>query len=179
MSEHNRLDIFREAIKATTGEIWECGCYRGDFAAQLIKLASHRTVRLFDTFEGMPHSGARDVHKVGSMNASYCEVCDRFKDCWHVSVYRGLMPQSFAGLETCKISVVNLDVDNEQSVRECLPWLYERLEVGGYLMFDDYNCNDCKGAHIAVDEFLRDKPEQIKTFDGYRTVIPQAYIVKQ
>jgi O-methyltransferase len=48
------------------GEAWECGVYRGGTAMPLAEKlsAAKRTLRLFDTFEGMPEADAgRDWHR--------------------------------------------------------------------------------------------------------------------
>ncbi len=164
----SRFTIIEEAIvktRATGGEVWECGCFLGDFAAEMLPFMERRTLRLFDTFGGMPTSGPNDRHAVGAMKAELSEVCERFEPWTHVAIHVGRMPATFAGLEEKSISVVNLDVDNEECARECLPWLYQHLHVGGYLVIDDYNCSACQGLKAAVDEFMRDKPERLIQLD--------------
>lgn len=160
----SRFDIIAEGITKTRlvgGEIWECGCFIGDFAAAMLPFIEKRTLRLFDTFEGMPVAGPNDQHQVGSMRAELGRVAQRFQPWEQVIIHVGRMPVTFGGMEDRVISVVNLDVDNEQCARECLPWLYTHVHAGGYLVIDDYNCPACRGLKAAVDEFMRDKPEQL------------------
>ncbi len=175
----SRFNVFVHAIlhtAPTKGEIWECGCHQGDFAADMLRLVGERTMRLFDTFEGMPVSGPNDVHLVGAMKADEQAVRDRFKGSPQVVIHTGRMPATFQGLEEALISVVNLDVDNEQCARECLPWLYEHIQPGGYLVIDDYNCSACRGLKAAVDEFMRDKPERLVQLDEQGA--SQAHFIK-
>ncbi len=160
----SRFTIIETAISRTSamgGEIWECGCFEGDFAAAMLPFIERRKLRLFDTFEGMPVSGPNDQHAVGAMKADLSKVCDRFEPWTQVAIHVGRMPETFAGLEGKTISLANLDVDNEQCARECLPWLYQHIHPGGYLVIDDYNCGACRGLKDAVDEFMRDKPERL------------------
>jgi hypothetical protein len=35
------------------------------------------------------------------------------------------------------------------------------MVVGGIIIFDDYNCDCCPGANIAIDEFFNDKVEEV------------------
>lgn len=172
----SRFTIIEETMARTTGEVWECGCFNGDFAATMLPFLGRRILRLFDTFEGMPASGPNDRHAVGAMRADLSLVCARFELWTQVAIHVGRMPGTFTGLEEKRISVVNLDVDNEQCIRECLPWLYERLEPGGCLAIDDYNCSACPGARQAVDEFMRDKPERLIPLDEQGA--SQAHFIK-
>lgn len=179
----SRFSIVEEAIIGTRfqgGEIWECGCFEGDFAALMLPFIERRTLRLFDTFEGMPVAGLNDVHQVGAMKADHERVLAKFRPWPSVDVRKGRMPATFAGLEQAKISVVNLDVDNEECVEQCLPWLYNHVLPGGYIVIDDYNCSSCPGAKLAVDEFMLDKPERLTSYHepGYYGVVPQAYFQK-
>ncbi len=176
----SRFDTIQYAICKTVamnGEIWECGCFEGDLATAMIPFIGGRTFRLFDTFDGMPACGPNDHHKIGSMKADRTRVFEKFRSNEQVIIHAGRMPATFAGLEGTVISVANLDVDNEECVRECLPWLYRHIHPGGYLFIDDYNCGSCPGAKIATNEFMSDKPEEL--IHSYEQHSPQAYLIKQ
>lgn len=182
-----REDAIMRGIAATEpqgGEIWECGVFRGDLIEWMLlppwsdsplKLdVSHRQLRLFDTFTGQPFSGPHDVHLVGSMNETdQATVIARFAPFPNVTIHPGIMPATFAGLEDRLISVVNIDVDNHDSVRDCLTFLYPRVHAGGYIILDDYGCPNCPGAKVATDAFMADKPEHLVVGPG-----PQAHFIK-
>ncbi len=159
----SRFDPVQSALQANlAGEIWECGCAKGDFAHEMLPLLLGRTLRLFDTFKGMPFSGPFDHHQVGSMNDSdYETVRQRFQHVPNVLIHQGTMPDTFAGLEDRVIAAANIDVDNYDSVKACLEFVYPRMVVGGTVFLDDYNCGDCPGAKRATHEFLADKPEEL------------------
>lgn len=181
----NRLGTLSLAIDATSsvaGEVWECGCWRGGTALWMREHLDEggdtgraRTLRLFDTFAGLPLSGEHDTHKVGAMAAGRAGVETLFEGRAGVAIHEGIMPVSFTGLERVVLSVVNLDVDQYESVRDCLAWLYSRLHSGGYLIIDDYNCHSCPGARRAVDAFLVGKPERLIVAGG---INPQAHFIK-
>tara|TARA_B100000925_G_C21825919_1_gene394995 strand:+ start:134 stop:289 length:156 start_codon:yes stop_codon:yes gene_type:complete len=50
------------------------------------------------------------------------------------------------------------------------------MSKGGCIVFDDYNTKQWPGATKAVDEFLSDKPEEIKFKDNKEN--PAWYIIK-
>lgn len=177
MSRAHALTNLLNATSGHNGEYWECGAFRGDLVSDILGLNSgtSRIFRLFDTFSGQPYSGPHDFHLAGSMNETSCnEVCERFAGMSNVVIHSGIMPETFAGLENKTISVANIDVDNYDSVKACLEWVYPRVHSGGYIVVDDYTCGGCLGAKIATDEFLTDKPELLTGDDGHAG----AYFVK-
>ena len=171
----DRLGPIREAIEATSGEIWECGCYTGGTALWMRHFAGpDRTIRAFDTFAGLPSHGPHDYHPIGAMKANVDEVSERLiRNGIHV--HPGVMPASFAGLEESIISVAHIDVDQYDSVRQCLEWVYPRVHSGGWVFVDDYGDAYCLGAKKATDDFVAEKGLTLVA-DGSRH--PQAHFVK-
>ncbi len=178
MSGHSRWTVIADAISATTGEVWECGCFEGELAQRMAEHATPpRPIRVFDTFAGQPFAGDNDHHKVGTMKGDEGVARARLAPFSNVTIYKGIMPDTFAGLEDSVISVVIIDVDNEQSVRECLEWLYPRVHSGGYIIIDDYNCGHCPGAKLATDAFMAAHPEE--TLHSHGGPVAQAYFIKR
>ena len=70
----------------------------------------------------------------------------------------GLIPQTFVGLESHRIAFAHIDVDLYESVLESVKFIWPRLPVGGFIVFDDYGFPSCAGARAAVDEFFRAGP---------------------
>lgn len=164
MSRIDSLRSFMDATSGQGGEYWECGTFRGEcaFIVKNHMANSARTMRLFDTFSGQPASGPYDTHAVGSMaGTSQQLVTDLFSGHSGVYIHQGVMPATFAGLESCIISVANIDVDNHDAVKACLEFVYPRVPSGGYIALDDYGCPACPGAKKATDDFLADKPEKL------------------
>lgn len=177
----DRFGTILEAIGSTeteAGEVWECGAYRGGTALWMkAHLAgTKRILRAFDTFAGLPFSGPNDRHAKGIMNGcNYDEVCALFEGQQDVHIYRGIMPDTFKGLEDSVISVAHIDVDQYESVKGCLEFVYPRVHPGGWIIIDDYNCGSCPGAKLAVTEFLTGKREELQVSGGAN---PQAHFRK-
>jgi len=151
-----RLGNLYKYCSQTTGEIWECGVYKGGSANALAGFG--RTLRLFDTFNGMPEVSKYDnFHKKGDFKV---ERIPNIKD---AKIYKGLIPDTFRGLKDCKIGFAHIDVDIYQSVLDCCKFIVPRLEEGGIIIFDDYGFKTCKGAKKAIDEFFGNKIKKLWT----------------
>jgi O-methyltransferase len=149
------------------GDFCECGVYRGGTAMLLNQLLARfdprgpRMLHIFDTFTGSPEpTPGKDIHERGDFgDASEVKVRGRLPFATRVSVHPGLIPASFACSGLDKIVFAHVDVDLYQSVLDCCRYIYQRLVVGGFIVFDDYGFPECPGARQAVDSFFANKPE--------------------
>jgi O-methyltransferase len=153
----------RQAVHVT-GNIWECGVYKGGSAAMLSALlrdlAPEKELHLFDTFEGMPETDLeKDLHKKGDFSDTSLEEVTAYVDSALAVFHPGLIPETFAGLESERIAFAHIDVDIYRSILDCLEFIWPRLSAGGAVVFDDYGFPSCPGARQAVDEFFAAKPE--------------------
>lgn len=155
------LKCLVEQSRALPGEFWEAGVYQGGTALLLRKLLQGQAaLRLFDTFEGMPETGEFDTHDKGDFNDSSLEfVTSVVGEGGNVTYHPGLVPETFAGLESSRIAFMHVDLDIHDAVAASCAFAYPRLLPGGAMVFDDYGYHTCPGARKAVDEFFADKPE--------------------
>lgn len=137
------------------GEFWECGVYRGGSAAiiaQAVRDSRLRTLRLFDTFRGIPDSDPSiDIHQRGEFASPEEFVRKGLPDDF-VSIHAGLIPRSFLGLEACKIAFAHVDLDLYWSTRDAVDFIWPRLVTGGAMVFDDYHWKSCPGVERVLDE---------------------------
>lgn len=154
--------LARQAL-AVPGEFWECGVYKGGTAAMLARVMERgaapaaRTLRLFDTFGGMPETrGDKDWHRAGDFSDTSLEQVKNLVKAGERADYRvGTIPQTFADLEGAVIALAHVDVDVYQSVLDACRFIYPRLAPGGFMVVDDYGFVTCPGARAAVDEYFR------------------------
>jgi O-methyltransferase len=151
--------LLRQAL-SVDGDIWECGVYKGGTAAMMAAILSDycpaKRLYLFDTFEGMPETDAeRDWHKRGDFSDTSAEaVLQSIKHRDLCIVRKGFIPETFVELESAKIAFAHIDVDIYKSIIDSLDFIWPRLTVGGFVVFDDYGFPTCPGARSAVDEFF-------------------------
>ena len=151
-----RLGKLYKYCSMTTGEIWECGVYKGGTAYALAGFK--RKLRLFDTFNGMPEVSEYDnFHKQGDFSDAV------IPDIKEASIYVGKIPETFKCLDNCEIGFAHIDVDIYQSVKDCIEFILPRLAKDGIIVFDDYGFRTCKGAKKAVDELLGNKIKRLWT----------------
>lgn len=155
------------------GEFAEVGAYRGGTARLLARACPATPLHLFDTFDGMPavHPD-RDVHKTGDFaNTSLQEVSKFLSDCPNVAIHAGRFPDTASGLVDSRFSLVHVDADIYQSVKDCLDFYYPRMTPGGVMLFDDYEWQNCPGVKIALDEFTAQTNERAIVTTRYQCAL--------
>jgi O-methyltransferase len=150
------------------GEYWECGVFRGGSAALISDALRNDirqpTLRLLDTFTGIPYRDAIDKHNVGDFDNTSIGLVKKNVNYIKTVFNEGIIPDSFAGLEASKIVFCHADLDIYRSTKECCEFVWPRLIVGGVMVFDDYAVPSCPGARVATDEFFVDK--RVLLFQG-------------
>lgn len=112
-------------------------------------------LHLFDTFTGIPFCAELDRHVKGDFgDVTYDVVANRFQDYENVYLHAGLIPGTFIGRQDDSIALSYLDVDQEQSTRDCLEFVWPRTVVGGLVVVDDYDWTMCPGVRPVVDCFF-------------------------
>ena len=170
------LQCLARQAASCAGEFWECGVYKGGTAMLLQTVLARSgkppTLRLFDTFEGLPEvDPGRDFHRRGEFaDTSEAAVAARVTGDF-VRIHAGRIPATFAGLEDCRIAFAHVDVDLYESVLHCCRFIYPRLSAGGVMVFDDYGLRFCPGARKAVDEYMRGKPETLLVLPTGQAVV--------
>ncbi len=143
------------------GDIAEVGVYQGASAKLICEVKGERTLRLFDTYEGLPDSSEKDrgVHRNGQYACSLESVQNYLKDYQNVHFHQGLFPDSAADVPEAKYSFVHFDVDLYDGTLACLNYFYPRMIPGGVMLSHDYGI--LAGVEAAFTEFFADKPEPV------------------
>jgi O-methyltransferase len=173
------LYSFARHVMEIPGDFAECGVYRGGTARLLSQVLSQidaktaKKLHLFDTFSGMPKTDAqRDWHRQGDFaDTSEEHVKSLMADVNRVSFHKGLIPETFRGMEEARFSFVHIDLDIYQAIIDACEFMYPRLQSGGVMIFDDYCYFTCPGARAAVDEFFMHKPEKLIVMPHYQALV--------
>jgi O-methyltransferase len=142
------------------GEIWECGVYKGGTATLLAAardcVKGQHTIRLFDTFQGMPEQRPEmDSYKIGSFkDTSLKRVKSNLSGYMNISFHQGFIPDTFAGLQDASICFAHVDVDQFEATRQCCKFIWQRLTSGGIMIIDDYGRPGTVGARLGADDIL-------------------------
>ena len=143
-------------LEGVPGAAAELGVYRGGFARWINALLPERTLYLFDTFEGFDPAesaeegaGFTEAHR----NTSAEQVLAALPHPERAVIRQGLFPQTAAGLEAERFSLVSLDADLEESTLAGLRFFWPRMSEGGYLLLHDYNNPRLPGVRRALERF--------------------------
>lgn len=167
-----------ETVKSVEGDIVECGVSIGHGALLFTLLSDYvgvpRVYYGFDSFEGFPDPIAKDettpitgkgfwanppetVMKVLRDGRLSDEVIRE-----RIRLVKGWFDQTLPTYEG-RIALLHLDCDLYESYNLSLHTLYDKVQVGGVIMFDEYLDKRWPGATKAIDEFFRDRPETIQS----------------
>ena len=140
----------------------EIGVWRGGTASVIIRKMQMEnasgTLYLADTFTGVVKTGSEDTfytggeHKDTSIdivrNLLEAKKLDKFK------LLQGIFPDDTASLipEGTQFGLCHIDVDVYLSAKGCLEWVWDKLVVGGIVVFDDYGFHTCDGVTRLVNE---------------------------
>jgi hypothetical protein len=168
------LDLTKSIIHLD-GVLAECGVYQGStiipLALYLAQNNISKKVYGFDSFEGFPdraHPDASEISAIdtyGSATDTSYELVqskiDSLNLAEQVILIKGFFSSSLYAVEDRQFCFVHLDCDLYESYRDCLTFFYDRMVLGGVILFDEYNDPPWPGCNRAVDEFLLDKPEKL------------------
>jgi O-methyltransferase len=186
MTSRERISSLCHAVRFVArakvpGDIVECGVWRGGsmMAAALTLLTESdiRTLRLYDTFEGMPPPSDLDRSVVsGKPAAVLLAQADQSSNLWaqatldevkinlettgyppeRIRYIPGKVEETIPTNAPETIALLRLDTDWYESTKHELENLYPRLAVGGVLIIDDYGC--WEGSRRATDEYVAENP---------------------
>lgn len=179
IKKHTLIDVYRcyalgqmvMQTAALDGDILEVGVWRGGSGALLAHYADSRqeraapTVWLADTFSGVPQAGENDpYYKGGEHSNTSIEIVETLMNTIGVENYTvvaGIFPKQNAHKITSSIfRLCHIDVDIYQSAQDALSWIWDRLVIGGVVVFDDYGFYGCEGVTTLVNE-QKDKHDRI------------------
>jgi O-methyltransferase len=147
---------FAKHTKDIPGAMAEVGVYKGGTAKLLAETAPSKKLYLFDTFEGLPESELKLTGKVNKFDDVRLDGVKEFlKEHTNVIFKKGFFPDTGKGLENEKFSLVYLDADIYESIRDGLNFFFPRLSRGGVIVVDDYKSGHWPGVEKAVSEFAR------------------------
>jgi len=156
--------IKKENIK---GAFAELGVYKGETAKIIHKLDNSRKLHLFDTFEGFDKDDLKSETGEASTYSSKNfadtnekKVLQYINGNNNIVVHKGHFPDTTADLKNEIFSLVNIDADLYNPIKDGLIYFYPRLSPGGVIIIHDYN-HKWEGAVKAVDEFAKGIPENI------------------
>jgi hypothetical protein len=185
-----------DVVKDLDGDIVECGVGMGATLLMWSELCydegRHRRIWGFDSFEGFPAPTVQDASPRNPQKGEWAIstvrtirdmlVTSGLSEEWvrsHVTLVKGFFEDSLPKYTGDKIALLHLDVDLYQSYKVALEALYDRVQPGGVIAFDEYMGTfehvDFPGAKQAIDEFCNRRGvtlQRDRAFGKYYAVKP-------
>jgi len=144
------------------GDVLEVGVWRGGTGFLLTHYAKkfEKTVYLADTFKGVAKTDTtKDLtYTDGAHNDTNFEIPQELFDRYGYDnkvFLKGIFPDDTSSLIKDKIiAFCHIDVDVYQSAKMATEWVWERMPVGGIVVFDDYGFPGCNGVTDYVNETI-------------------------
>jgi hypothetical protein len=165
-----------EQVQEVKGDIVECGVSIGHGALLFTLFSNYigapRVYYGFDSFEGFPDPVEKDevtpIKGSGFYANPPATVLRVLRDGGlseevireRIHLVKGWFDITLPKYDR-RIALLHLDCDLYESYRASLEALYDKVEPGGIIMFDEYRDARWPGATKAIDEFFLDKPEMI------------------
>ena len=145
----------KDKINKIKGEIVECGVWRGGFSIFLSHLFPDRKIWVCDSFQGFQplntaryefsgerHTPAYKHTHVGPIGIGLEEVQSHFATYGlgndsRINYLPGFVKDSLPNSEIGDIALLRIDVDAYSATLEVLEELYDKVQPGGYIIFDD------------------------------------------
>jgi O-methyltransferase len=150
----------RDKIAAIDGDVIECGCWKGGFSIFMSYAFPEKKMWMCDSYEAGFQSTDVARHKYYDLERhrpdvnwqllgfttnedySFEGIKQRFldyslDDVKRFNFVKGYVKDTLPNLEIDKISLLRVDVDAYSATLEVLEELYDKVQVGGYIIFDD------------------------------------------
>ena len=178
-------------INSIQGDIVECGVWRGGYSVFLSHLFKDRTIWVCDSFEGFqslkdakynkltysdPVNGLTERFQKGNnmgMDVSLLDVQNVFKQFNlendpRINFVKGFVNKTLPNININKIALLRIDVDGYSPTREVLDYLYNKVEKGGMIIFDDLCLSE---AAAAVKDWMIEKNIPLEVHNPYNDKI--------
>lgn len=166
-----------ECVRTVEGDIVECGVSIGHGALLFTLFSDYigtpRMYHGFDSFEGFPDPVEKDEVTPIKGKGFWANPPDTVlkvlrdgrltEEVIHdrIRLVKGWFDKTLPTYEG-RIALLHLDCDLYDSYKLSLESLYDKVQPGGVIMFDEYNDTRWPGATKAIDEFFNGKPETIR-----------------
>lgn len=161
-------------INEISGDVAECGVFRGDSAKYLNMYFPDRKLYLCDTFEGFAQEDLQDEIEHSSEDFAVGRFSDRaffggttvdlvmskMPNPNNVFIKKGYFPNTMIDIDS-SFAFVNLDMDLYIPMLEGLKYFWGKMSEGGCILLHDYFSAEFKRVKQAVSDFEKQLGEKI------------------
>lgn len=190
IQKHTLVDKYRcyelwtlvEQTQKIGGSIIEIGVWRGGTGALIARKAKlcgiTEPVYLCDTFTGVVKASPKDhAYRGGEHSNTSRQIVETliFENLKldNVKILEGIFPDQTAQIiEQKSFGFCHIDVDVYQSAKDIIDWIWDKMVVGGIVVYDDYGFMGCDGITRYVEEQRLNKDRLlIHNLNGHAVII--------
>jgi O-methyltransferase len=168
-------------LRDVEGNFLEVGVWNGGtgtlIARQALNIAPHARVYLCDTFKGVVKANAQDPMyrggEHGDASRANVEQLLRRAGVGNATILVGIFPDDTAARISAEpFRFCHVDVDVYTSAQLTTEWVWDRLAVGGIIVYDDYGFFGCDGVRSYVDGLRgRSDLRMVYNLNGHAVVV--------
>jgi|694.fasta_scaffold07733_26 O-methyltransferase len=155
-----------DKINAVEGDIIECGVWKGGMGVFLSKIFENRTIWLADSYQGFENQKTstyffkdENHHEGPRMVAPLQIIQDSLKKFGleegnRIKFLKGFVKDTLPDAGIGTIALLRVDVDAYSATRDVLDNLYDKVQKGGYIIFDDTSLNESRAA---IKDFIQER----------------------
>jgi O-methyltransferase len=161
--------------------IIEIGVWRGGTSAiigtKLNMLQSNANLYVADTFTGVPKTSGKDAFYKGGEHADTSKeiVVNLLKNKYeNIKILEGIFPEDTAHLlpNDLQFGMCHIDVDVYDSAKDICDWIWDKLIIGGVIVFDDYGFHSTGGITKLVNSMkANDNCFVVHNLNGHAVLI--------
>ncbi len=160
--------------KRLDGDFVECGTNTGIISLAICQYLDFNSLDksfyLFDTFDGIP----QEQISSSELAAGRIDQNATYPDCWTLAqknfaeyprahLVKGKVPETLLTVDINKVSYLSIDMNIAFPEREALKFFWDKMVVGGVIVFDDYAWTPYREQKDSHDAFAESKGVKIWT----------------
>jgi O-methyltransferase len=164
------------------GDVVEFGTFEGHTARLLSCLLPHKTVHVYDSFEGAPENNEGILPGICKTSLEQFESTFINEHLPLPVVHKGLFSDLIDNDIPEKICYAHIDANLYSSTIQALEIVYSKMVPNGIIIVDDCPYKYNPGVQKAVEEFFSDKDETLqilKCLVGYPDAPQKTLIIKK
>jgi O-methyltransferase len=141
----------------------EIGVWRGGtagiIAKKLLLSGAENKFYIADTFSGVVKASEEDKYYSGGEHKDTSEeivkkLLDEKIEYKNYTILKGIFPNETANLISIdeRFGFCHIDVDVYESAKDIVDWIWDKIIIGGVIIFDDFGFHTCNGITKYVEE---------------------------
>jgi len=122
----------------------------------------NKTYYLVDSFMGLDDRNLEpeEVHRLPHYRRHgnwKDEMVSKFSEFKNMKIVDGFIPETLPRIDTNKIAYASIDLNSVYPEKMALEYIWDKMAIGGIIVFDDYAFSGCEKQKQSHDAFAKEK----------------------